>query len=205
MGRHIEATCKLCRREGEKLFLKGERCYTEKCAFTRRSYGPGQHGKVPMRASEYRIRLREKQKARRIYGIGERQFAKYFEAASTRVGATGEKLLEFLERRLDNVIYRLGFATSRQAARQLVRHGGVLLNQRRVNIPSCEVKAGDTVVIAPRVTALAKSALEKFPDRVTPGWLSLTGEVEGKVTAMPKREDIDTNLQEQLIVEYYSR
>jgi small subunit ribosomal protein S4 len=205
MGRHTQSSCKLCRREGEKLFLKGERCFTEKCAFARRSYAPGQHGKIQVRASEYRIRLREKQKARRIYGIGERQFARYFEEASQRKGATGEKLLEFMERRLDNVIYRLGFATSRQAARQMVRHGGVLLNQKKVSIPSCEVKTGDVVMVAPRMVALAKGALEKFPDRVTPAWLSLTGEVEGKIVSIPKREEIDTTLQEQMIVEYYSR
>jgi small subunit ribosomal protein S4 len=205
MGRHTQSSCKLCRREGEKLFLKGERCFTEKCAFARRSYAPGQHGKIQVRASEYRIRLREKQKARRIYGIGERQFARYFEEASQRKGATGEKLLEFLERRLDNVIYRLGFATSRQAARQMVRHGGVLLNQKKVSIPSCEVKTGDAVTVAPRMAALAKGALEKFPDRVTPAWLSLTGEIEGKIVSIPKREEIDTTLQEQMIVEYYSR
>ncbi|HVN67454.1 MAG TPA: 30S ribosomal protein S4, partial [Candidatus Sulfotelmatobacter sp.] len=205
MGRHTQAACKLCRREGEKLFLKGERCQTEKCAYARRSYAPGQHGKINVRTSEYLIRLREKQKARRIYGLGERQFAKYFAVAAVRKGATGEKLLEYLERRLDNVIYRLGFATSRQGARQMVRNGGVKVNDRKVNIPSFQVKAGDAVVIAPKMTALAKSALEKFPDKTTPAWLSLTGETEGKIVAAPKREEIDTNVAEQLIVEYYSR
>jgi small subunit ribosomal protein S4 len=205
MGRHTQAVCKLCRRESEKLMLKGEKCFTEKCPFIRRSYGPGQHGKIPARASEYRIRLREKQKARRIYGLVERQFANYFERAAGRKGATGEKLLEFLERRLDNVVYRLGFATSRQAARQMVRNGGIMVNSKKVNIPSFEVRVGEVIAIAPRNVALAKAALEKFPDRITPAWLSLTGEVEGKVLSNPKREEIDTTIEENLIVEYYSR
>ncbi|MCU0640571.1 MAG: 30S ribosomal protein S4 [Candidatus Margulisbacteria bacterium] len=205
MGRHTDASCRLCRREGAKLFLKGEKCYTEKCPYARRSYAPGQHGKLPIRASEYQIRLREKQKARRIYGLGERQFANYFDRAAKRRGATGEQLLQFLERRLDNVVYRLGFATSRQSARQMVRNGGVLVNGRRTNIPSFEVKSGDQVVIAPRMVKLAKASLEKFPDRVLPGWVALAGEVEGKVVTLPKRDDIDTSLAENLIVEYYSR
>jgi len=195
----------LCRREGAKLFLKGEKCFTEKCPVKRRAYPPGQHGKIKPRVSEYRIRLREKQKARRIYGLGENQFANYFERASTMKGATGEKLLEFLERRLDNVVYRLGFATSRQASRQIIRNGGVVVNGRKVNVPSFEVKAGDMISIAPRMVKLAKDSLEKFPDRVLPVWLALTGEVEGKVAAIPKREDIDAILEENLIVEYYSR
>lgn len=205
MGRHIEATCKLCRREGVKLFLKGEKCVTEKCPFTRRSYAPGQHGKLPVRASEYHIRLREKQKARRIYGLAEKQFARYFERASRVKGATGEKLLEFLERRLDNVVYRLGFATSRQGARQMVRNGGLQINGRRVNIPSFEVKVGDQIRMAPKMVTLAKEALEKFPDRVLPSWIALTAEAEGKVLSIPKREEIDISIAENLIVEYYSR
>jgi len=205
MGRHISATCKLCRREGGKLFLKGEKCYSEKCPFTRRSYAPGQHGKLPVRASEYQIRLREKQKARRIYGLGERQFAKYFDFAARRKGDTGEKLLQAIERRLDNVVYQLGFGTSRQAARQMVRNGGILVNDRKVNIPSYEVKVNDRIKVAPRIAALAKSALEKFPDRVLPAWVSLTGEAEGKVLSLPKREEIETSLEVNLIVEYYSR
>lgn len=205
MGRHTQACCKLCRREGEKLFLKGEKCYTEKCPFARRSYAPGQHGKRLVRVSEYSIRLREKQKARRIYGLVERQFANYFEKAATQKGATGEKLLELLERRLDNVVYRLGFTTSRQAARQMVRNGGILVNDRKVNIPSYEVRVGEAIKVSPKLTNLAKGALEKFPDRITPAWLSLSGEVEGKILAVPKREDIDAPLAENLIVEYYSR
>jgi small subunit ribosomal protein S4 len=205
MGRHTQASCKLCRREGAKLFIKGEKCVTEKCPFARRSYAPGQHGKLPVRASEYHIRLREKQKARRIYGLGERQFAGYFEQASRTKGATGEKLLEFLERRLDNAVYRLGFTTSRQAARQMVRNGGIVVNGRRVNIPSFRVRSGDQIVVVPKMVRWAKEALEKFPDRVLPPWIALTGESEGKVVSLPKREEIDTSIAENLIVEYYSR
>jgi small subunit ribosomal protein S4 len=205
MGRYTEATCRLCRREGGKLFLKGEKCYSAKCPVARRSYAPGQHGKRPIRASEYQIRLREKQKARRIYGLTERQFAGYFEFAARRRGDTGENLFQALERRLDNAVYRLGFATSRQAARQLVRNGGIQVNSGKVNIPSFMVKADDAIKVAPRVVPLAKAALEKFPDRVLPAWLSLTGEAEGKVLSVPKREEIDTGLEVNLIVEYYSR
>jgi len=205
MGRYTQATCRLCRREGGKLFLKGEKCYSAKCPVARRSYAPGQHGKRPVRASEYQIRLREKQKARKIYGLTERQFARYFEFAARRKGDTGESLFQALERRLDNTVYRLGFATSRQAARQLVRNGGIRVNDAKVNVPSFMVKANDLVTVAPRVAALAKAALEKFPDRVLPPWLSLTGEAEGKVLAVPKREEIDTGLEVNLIVEYYSR
>jgi len=205
MGRHIQAICRLCRREGGKLFLKGEKCYSEKCPVQRRSYAPGQHGKIQVRASEYQIRLREKQKARRIYGLSERQFSNYFAAAARRKGDTGEQLLQAIERRLDNVVYQLGFATSRQAARQLVRNGGIQVNERKVNIPSYEVKAGDAVKVAARVVPLAKAALEKFPDRVLPAWVSLTGEAEGKVLSLPKREEIETSLEVNLIVEYYSR
>jgi len=205
MGRHIQPTCKLCRREGEKLFLKGEKCFTEKCPFSRRPFAPGQHGRLPVRVSEYRIRLREKQKARRIYGLSERQFANYFEKASRKKGATGERLLELLEMRLDNVVYRLGFATSRAAARQLVRHRGILVNDHLVSIPSYQVRVGEVIKVAPKRVKLAKESLEKFPDRITPAWLALTGEAEGKVVAVPKREEIDTPIEENLIVEYYSR
>lgn len=205
MGRHVEAKCKLCRREGEKLFLKGEKCATAKCPYSRRSYAPGQHGKLPIRASEYGIRLREKQKARRIYGLTENQFESYFSKASRTKGATGEKLLEYLERRLDNVVYRLGFTTSRQAARQLVRNGGIVVNGRKVNIPAFQVKIDDVLTIKPKMLPLIKMAAEKFPDRAQPAWLSVTGEAEGKMVAVPKREDIDTMLADNLIVEYYSR
>jgi len=205
MGRYTEAKCKLCRREGEKLFLKGDKCALEKCPFSRRPYAPGQHGKVIVRASEYRIRLREKQKARRIYGLTERQFENYFDAANRTKGATGEKLLELLERRLDNVVYRLGFASSRQTGRQMVHHGGILVNGKKVDIPAFSVKIGDVLKVAPRYTTLAKNNLEKGADRSYPAWVTLSGELEGKVVSMPKREEIDTKLEDHLIVEYYSR
>jgi len=205
MGRQTSARCKLCRREGEKLFLKGEKCATEKCPFSRRSYAPGQHGKVPVRGgSEYRIRLREKQKARRIYGLSEGQFEKYFEQASSSRGATGEMLLELLERRLDNVVFRL-FSSSRQAARQMVLHGGIEVNGRKVNIPSFKVKVNDVIKVRPSYAALAKLTAEKTPDRTPPTWLVLSGENEGKIVALPKREEIDTTVELHLIVEYYSR
>jgi len=205
MGRYTGPACKLCRREGEKLFLKGEKCATEKCAFSRRSYAPGQHGKVRIKVSEYRIRLREKQKARRIYGLTESQFERYFDLASSAKGATGEKLLEILERRLDNVVYRLGFTLSRRAARQLVHNGGVLLNGRKMDIPSHQVKVGDVIAVKPKIVKLVKGSLEKAVDKVVPTWLTVSGEAEGKVVALPKREDIDSILSELLIVEYYSR
>lgn len=205
MGRHTQASCKLCRREGEKLFLKGEKCFSEKCPYTRRSYPPGQHGKKPVRASEYGIRLREKQKARRIYGLTERQFEGYFEEASRKKGATGEKLLEFLERRLDNVVYRLGFASSRQGARQMVRHGGILVNDGKVDIPSFQASPEDHVKISAKYVSLVKAVREKFPDHSPPDWLIVTAETEGKMVSVPKREEIDTVLEDHLIVEYYSR
>ena len=206
MGRYTEAKCRLCRREGEKLFLKGERCDSEKCAFSRRSYAPGQHGKVvTRRSSEYRIRLREKQKARRIYGLTERQFENYFNKASEVKGATSEKLLEYLERRLDNVVYRLGFASSRSTSRQIVRHGHILVNGKKVDIPSFQVKVNDAIKAGPKMEKSVKELQEKFADKVPPVWLSLTSELEGKVVAIPKREEIDTVLEDHLIVEYYSR
>lgn len=206
MGRHTTATCKLCRRENEKLFLKGEKCNTEKCPFGRRSYAPGQHGQRPRRSvSEYSIRLREKQKARRIYGLGERQFEGYFDKASSSKGATGEKLLELLERRLDNVVYRLGFAPSRQAARQMVHHGGVEVNGRKTNVPSYQAKPGDLIKVRPKAIKLVKLNAERFPDHTPPAWLIAKAEGEGQISALPKREDIDTVLEEHFVVEYYSR
>ncbi len=206
MGRYTEAKCRLCRREGEKLFLKGDRCYSEKCSFARRSYAPGHHGKVvTRRSSEYRIRLREKQKARRIYGLTERQFENYFNKASGAKGATSEKLLEYLERRLDNVVYRLGFASSRSTSRQIVRHGHILIKGKKVDIPSYQVKVDDVIKAGPKMEKSVKELQEKFADKVPPVWLSLTSELEGKVVAIPKREEIDTVLEDHLIVEYYSR
>ena len=205
MGRHTGPGCKLCRREKEKLFLKGDKCSTEKCPFTRRSYAPGQHGRLPVRVSEYGIRLREKQKARRIYGLTESQFEKYFEDASRKKGATSERLFEFLERRLDNVVYRLGFAASRRGARQMVCHGGVLVDGRGVNIPAFQVRPGNIIKVSPRYVALVKVVREKSPDHLPPSWMTVSGEIEGKIGSIPKREEIDTVLDDHLIVEYYSR
>ncbi|MFH1542178.1 MAG: 30S ribosomal protein S4 [bacterium] len=205
MGRHTEAKCKLCRREGEKLFLKGQKCTTEKCPFTRRSYAPGQHGKLPVRTSEYGIRLREKQKARRIYGLTEGQFEKYYDEADSRKGATGEKLMEFLERRLDNVVFRAGLAPSRQAARQFIRHGGVKLNNKKTDIPSCRVEVGDMINVTDKMLPYVKRSREMFPEHMPPVWIEVTGEAEAKVVAIPQRENIDTVLEDHLIVEYYSR
>ncbi|OGB87341.1 30S ribosomal protein S4 [candidate division WOR-1 bacterium RIFCSPLOWO2_02_FULL_46_20] len=206
MGRHTEAKCKLCRREKEKLFLKGDKCFSEKCPVVRRAYPPGQHGKTQrVRISEYGIRLREKQKARRIYGLTERQFEGYFDKASKGKGATGDKLLEFLERRLDNVVFRLGFAASRQSARQIVHHGGVLVNGRKVDVPSFQVSADDQIKFSLKIVPLVKAMIEKSPDHTPPAWLVRSGAEEGKMASIPKREEIDAALEDHLIVEYYSR
>lgn len=201
MGR-VKSGCRDCRRAGEKLFLKGDRCVTEKCAFSRRKYPPGMHGAAPQRPTEYARRLREKQKARRIYGLTERQFRSYFEKATRKAGVTGEKLLEMLEMRLDNVVFRLGFAASRAAARQLVRHGHVSLNERKTNIPSCQVKVGDLVRLKPGPLAAVS---EKLKEYTPPGWLTLTPESAGQVARAPSREDTERLIEESLIVEYYSR
>ena len=212
MARHIGPVCKLCRREGEKLFLKGSRCLTPKCAIERRSYPPGQHGRDSQyrrgRASDYLLQLREKQKARRIYGVFERQFSNYFTKASQRSGLTGSNLLILLERRLDNVVYRLGLADSRPQARQLVSHGHVMLNGRKTNIPSALVAAGDTVSIRSESARRTyfKTLRQDLDDRRVPRWLSLDADnMSAKVVQLPARDDIDVSLNEQLIVEYYSR
>jgi len=206
MGRHVKAVCRLCRREGNKLFLKGDRCYTEKCAFKRRAYAPGQHGQLPLKTSEYSIRLREKQKARRTYGLSERQFRAYFEKSLKWKGVTGEKLLELLERRLDNVLYRLGFSPSRAEARQVVRHGHVLVNDRKVDIPSFQVKVGDNIKIKDSMANRVKAHMDKNTERKSPAWLAASkGVLEGKVEALPKREEIAEPITESLIVEFYSR
>lgn len=195
MGRYTGSSCKLCRREGGKLFLKGERCLTEKCAFFRRAYAPGEHGKKQVRASEYRIRLREKQKARRIYGLTERQFEKYFDEASVKKGATGEKLLEFLERRLDNVVVRLGFAESRRSARQVITHGGVIVNNRKTDIPSFRVKEGDSIKFKPNskafraATSAAEEAANGVPFLVP---LNPTAPEDDHATTSPFAEVIET-------------
>jgi len=190
-----------------KLYLKGERCYTEKCSITRRPTPPGQHGQNRRKVSEYGMQLREKQKARRIYGILESQFEKYFEMAERMKGITGENLLQLLERRLDNVVYRLGFASSRAQARQFVRHGHIRINGKKVNIPSYLVNVGETISVKEdsRDIDRFKEAREGAT-RVVPKWLELDSEnLEGKVVALPAREDIDMELQEHLIVELYSR
>ena len=209
MARYTEAVCRLCRREGQKLFLKGDRCYTDKCALERRSYAPGQHGNARnKKLSEYGVQLREKQKARRYYGVLESQFAEYFEMASKRKGMTGENLLAILESRLDNVVYRLGFAMSRAEARQLVRHGHFTVNGKKVNIPSYLVSVGETIELKETSRSLDKfkGSLEANASRVVPKWLDMdkTHNV-AKVVAVPAREDIDLPIEEHLIVELYSK
>jgi small subunit ribosomal protein S4 len=206
MARDLGPKCRVCRREGMKLFLKGERCLTEKCAVERRSYPPGEHGRGRIKQSEYLLQLREKQKARRYYGLLERQFRNYYSKAAQRSGVTGENLLRMLEMRLDNVIYRLGFAASRAQARQLVRHGHFRVNGRRVNIPSYQVKPDDIVTVAESSTAqpVIRDATD-LTASVSP-WLQADHEgLTGKVLRWPTREDIDTPVQEQLIVELYSK
>ncbi|MFQ6003184.1 MAG: 30S ribosomal protein S4 [Candidatus Zixiibacteriota bacterium] len=208
MARYREANCKLCRREGEKLFLKGARCYSEKCAFDRRAYSPGEHGRTMRRkGSEYAVRLREKQKARRIYGILERQFRKYFQQASRKKGITGENLLRLLECRLDNLVYRLGFAPSRKAARQLVLHRHFLLNNRKVNIPSYQLKPGDVLAVREksRNLDLIHQALREGRSADLPYLRLDKARLEGELLELPKRVDIPVLVQEQLIVELYSK
>lgn len=194
--------CKQCRREGEKLFLKGERCLTPKCAVARRAYPPGPHGEKPTRLTEFGRRMREKQKARRIYGLNEKQFRNYFEQASRAVGVTGLRLLQLLEMRLDNVVYRLGYAPSRQAARQLVRHGHIRVNGRRVNIPSYQAKVGQVVGLKPE--HLGK-IMEKLAELTPPAWLSFEADKTAKVVGLPTRDDTEKLIEDSAIVEYYSR
>ena len=206
MARVTDPKCRQCRREGVKLFLKGERCLTEKCAVERRSYPPGQHGRGRIKQSEYLLQLREKQKARRYYGVLEKQFRSYYEKASRRQGITGEELLRLLEMRLDNVVYRLGFAASRAQARQLVRHGHFFVNGRRVNIPSYQVRADDIVSLRPG--AAGEAAVRSATDLTASvaNWLQADHDnLTGKVLRMPDRDEIDTPVQEQLIVELYSK
>jgi small subunit ribosomal protein S4 len=208
MARYNGPSCKLCRREAEKLFLKGDRCYTDKCAFDRRPYPPGQHGQRRTKATEYGIRLREKQKVRRIYGVLERQFRKYFAEADRIKGVTGENLLALLERRLDSACYRFGFAATRADARQLVRHRHVKVNGKIVSIPSFTLKPGDKVEIheRSRETVRVKTALEGVDRRGVPEWLELDkGAFTGTVKGMPIREAITLPIKEQFIVEFYSR
>ena len=207
MARYTEAVCRQCRREGQKLFLKGDRCYT-KCAYDKRPHAPGQHGQGRRKPSEYGLQLREKMKVRRYYGILESQFRKYFEMAERRKGETGPNLLAILESRLDNVVYRLGFAMSRPEARQLVLHGHFTVNGRRVNIPSFLVKPGDMVALCEKSRSLEKfkSNIEANASRPTPKWLDLdSANAQAKVTALPERDDIDLPIEEHLIVELYSK
>ena len=208
MARYTGAVCKMCRREGKKLFLKGDRCYTGKCAIERRSYAPGQHGQNRSKNSEYGLQLRAKQQARRYYGIQEGQFHKYFLMAERKAGVTGTNLLRICESRLDNVVYTLGWASSRAEARQLVVHNHFSVNGQKVNIPSFLVKVGDVISIneKSRESAKIKSVLESNSGRVVPKWLELNSEkLEAKKIAMPAREDIDLDVQETLIVELYSK
>ncbi|ASW42181.1 30S ribosomal protein S4 [Clostridium isatidis] len=206
MARYTGATCRLCRREGMKLFLKGDRCYTDKCAFVRRSYAPGQHGAARKKLSNYGVQLREKQKARRIYGILEGQFRTYYEKADHMRGITGENLLKLLEMRLDNVVYRLGYGASRPEARQLVNHGHFLVNGKRVNIPSYQVSVNDVITVAEKSRGSEKFKTFIENPKTLPKWLEANAEnYTGKVVAEPSREDIDSPINETLIVELYSK
>ena len=209
MARYVGPVCRLCRREGMKLFLKGERCYGEKCAIERRNVPPGQHGKGRRaKLIGYGLQLREKQRVKRMYGVLERQFRRYFETADRKKGITGEILLQLLESRLDNVVYRLGFATSRAQARQLVRHGHFLVNDRRADIPSYRLRAGDRVVVKPASVKnpAIQYAMEEIKGRGVPEWLELDGAgPSGRLVAVPTREQLALPIQEQLIVELYSK
>ena len=209
MARYNGPVCRLCRREGMKLFLKGERCYTEKCAIEKRNFAPGQHGKTrKSKLAGYGVQLREKQKVKRIYGVLEDQFRRYFEQAERTRGITGETLLQLLERRLDNVIYRLGLATSRPQARQLVRHGHFLINGKKVDIPSYAVKMGDEVRVreSSAKSAVVAHAIDEVKGRGVPEWLQVNAEQTlGRVLSIPTREQINLPVQEQLIVELYSK
>ena len=208
MARYSESVCRLCRREGMKLFLKGDRCFKDKCAIERRNYPPGQHGRRRSKLLGYGIQLREKQKVKRIYGLLESQFRLAFARAERRKGITGSNLLEELERRLDNVVYSLGFAASRAQARQLVRHGHVTVNGRKVSIPSYRVSKSQVVAIKEksRTNEQIKASVETARARGVPAWLDLTPETfSGAVVELPKREDIKLPIQEQLIVELYSK
>jgi ribosomal protein S4, bacterial/organelle type len=208
MARYTGAVCKLCRREGQKLFLKGERCYTDKCSIGRRSYAPGQHGQDRKKTSEYGLQLRAKQKARRFYGVLENQFRNYFAIAASKPGITGENLLRLLEQRLDNVVYRLGFASSHAQARQLVLHGHFTVNGHKTDIPSFTVGVGDTVAFKDksRGNDIIKGIVEANSSRPVPKWLDVDrGTFEGKMLSLPNREEIDLNVEEHLIVELYSK
>lgn len=206
MARYTGPDCRLCRREGIKLFLKGTKCFSNKCPLDKRKSAPGQHGRTQRKLTEYGLRLREKQKLKRIYGVLERQFRRYFEEASKGKGITGERLLQILETRLDNVVYRLGWALSRDQARQLVLHRKILVNGKKVNIPSYNVKVGDVIEVVEKDLIPIQEALETFPNKYVPSWLEVDNEnLRGRVLRLPTREEIDVPVQEQLVVEFYSR
>ncbi len=209
MGRHVGPVCRLCRREGIKLFLKGLKCYTQKCPLEKRAYAPGQHGQSRVKLSDYGVQLREKQKAKRLYGVLERQFKRYFKIAQKTKGVTGQMLLEQLERRLDNVLFRMGFATSRNEGRQIVHHRAVTVNGRMVDIPSYQVKVGDIVQAASSSdgwVARIKRNLEVTKDRTVPAWLQVDqAQLKGLIVRPPQKDDMGLPIQEQLIVELYSK
>ena len=208
MSRYKDEQCRICRREGQKLFLKGERCYTDKCAISRRNYAPGEHGQKKAKLSEYGIQLREKQKTKAFYGVREDQFRKYFEMAANKKGVTGENLLQILESRLDNVVYRLGYGSSRPQARQLVNHGLFEVNGKKVSVPSYLVKAGDVIKVreTKKDKAIVKENVEVNASRPVPAWLEKNAnELSGKVIRLASREDVDIPVEEHLIVELYSK
>ena len=208
MSRYKDEQCRICRREGQKLFLKGSRCYSDKCSITRRNYAPGQNGQKKSKISEYGTQLREKQKTKAFYGVGEKQFRRYFDMASNSKGKTGEVLLQILESRLDNVVYRLGFASSRAQARMLVTHGAFEVNGHKVDIPSYLVKAGDVIAVREirKDNVAIKIAVEENGSRPVPAWLEKDQEkLSGKVVTLATREDIDLPVEEHLIVELYSK
>ena len=208
MSRYTDEQCRICRREGQKFILKGSRCYSDKCSISRRNYAPGQHGQKRAKLSEYGTQLREKQKTKSYYGVGEKQFRGYFEMASNKKGITGENLLQILESRLDNVVYRLGFGASRAQARQLVNHGQFAVNGQRVDIPSYLVKAGDVITVREnkKENGAIKANIEANSARPVPAWLELNNEtLSGKVVRLASREDVDIPVEEHLIVELYSK
>lgn len=208
MARYIGSKCRLCRREGEKLFLKGEKCYTSKCAIENRSFPPGQHGQRRSRMTDYGLQLREKQKLRRVYGVLEGQFRSYYKEADRRKGSTGENLLKLLEGRLDNVVYRMGFAASRTEARQLVRHNGVVVNGGKVNIPSYQVKPNDSVAVSEKAKSQlrVKSALEFSQQRGLVEWVDVdASKMQGVFKSVPERSDLPAEINESLVVELYSK
>ena len=208
MARYTGAVCRLCRREGQKLFLKGERCYSEKCSLNQRAYAPGQHGQGRKKSSEYGLQLRAKQRARRFYGVQENQFHHYFEIAERKQGITGDNLLKILESRLDNVVYRVGFASSRAEARQLVGHGHFEVNGHRVDIASYLLKAGDVITVCEKARGLEKikAVIEANSARPVPTWIDVNrDELSAKIISLPNRDQIDAPVEEQLIVEFYSR